>query len=95
MLELRGRRRQERSAVSAEFQQALTREVLRTELIRIKALIGTTVLLAVMLLTVYMLYPDAVEQLWHGRLRPIYLYAILVPFILFELWVHRSHQPAF
>ena len=30
-------------AVSADFQHALTQEVMRTELIRIKALIGTTV----------------------------------------------------
>ena len=29
-----------------------------------------------------------VEPLWHGHLKPSYLYAILVPFVLFELWVH-------
>ena len=33
----------EKSAVSADFQRALTQQVLRTELIRIKALIGVTV----------------------------------------------------
>ena len=38
--------------------------------------------------------PYAVEQLWHGRLNPSDLYTILVPFILFELWVHCRHQPA-
>jgi adenylate cyclase len=76
------------SEVSSEFQQALTQEVLRTELIRIKALIGTTAFLALLLLTVHTIDPYAVEHLWHGRLKPANLYAIMVPFILFELWVH-------
>jgi adenylate cyclase len=61
--------------------------VLRTELIRIKALIATTAVLAVMLCAIYFFDPDAVNHLWHGRLRPAYLFAILIPFILFELWV--------
>jgi adenylate cyclase len=34
--------------------------------------------------------PDAVEHLWHGRVKPEDLYSILIPFILFELWVHIS-----
>ena len=76
------------SAVSADFQHALMQEVLRTELLRIKALIATTALLVVILLAVYFLAPEAVSRVWHGNLRPAYLYAIIVPFILFELWVH-------
>jgi adenylate cyclase len=63
-------------------------QVMRTELIRIKALIGTTSLLAVILWTVYLLAPETVSRIWHGNLRPAYLYAIIVPFILFELSVH-------
>ena len=82
--------KKERSAVPADFQSALMQQVLRTELIRIKALIGTTVLLAVLLFVIDTVYPYAAEHLWHGRLRPIHLYAILAPFILFELWVHRN-----
>jgi adenylate cyclase len=78
------------SAVSADFDQALTQQVLRTELIRIKALIGTTVLLTVMLAVLHAVDPYAIEHLWHGRLTPGRLYAILIPFILFELWVHTS-----
>ena len=77
-----------RSVVSTDFQRALTQQILRTELIRIKALIGTTSLLAIILWTVYLLAPEAVSRIWHGNLRPAYLYAIIVPFILFELWVH-------
>jgi len=79
-----------RSAVSAGFAQALTQQVLRTELIRIKALIGTTVLLTVMLAVLHAVDPYAIDHLWHGRLTPGRLYAILIPFILFELWVHAT-----
>src|SRR5712664_2879192 len=76
------------SAVSADFQHALMQEVMRTELIRIKALIATTLLLSVILWTVYFLAPEAVSRVWHGNLKPVYLYAVIVPFVLFELWVH-------
>ena len=70
------------AAVSADFRHALMQQVMRTELIRVKALIGTTSLLAVILWTVYLLAPETVSRIWHGNLRPAYLYAIIVPFIL-------------
>src|ERR1700687_1600310 len=79
-----------RSAVSDDFEHALTQEVLRSELIRVKALIATTSLLAAILWTVYILAPDVVNALWRGGLRPAYLYLTLPPFILFELWVHAA-----
>jgi adenylate cyclase len=66
----------------------MTQEILRTELIRIKALIGTTALLGGILLIVYLFAPEAVSKVWHGNLKPSYLYSVMVPFILFELWVH-------
>src|SRR3981081_1114790 len=75
-------------AVSADFTHALMQQVLRTELIRVKALTATTALLALMMLTLYFFDPYAINHLWHGRLNPFYLFAILIPFILFELWVH-------
>jgi adenylate cyclase len=75
-------------AVSADFQRALTQQVLRTELIRIKALIGTTVLLACLILVIHIVDPYAIQHLWRGRLNPSDLFTILVPFILFEVWVH-------
>ncbi|MBI5323489.1 adenylate/guanylate cyclase domain-containing protein [Bradyrhizobium sp.] len=77
-----------REAVSSDFDAALTQEILRTELIRIKALIGTAALLGAILWTVYLVAPEAVGRVWMGHLKPVYLYSILVPFILFELWVH-------
>ena len=78
-----------RSEVSPEFQRAMTQEILRTELIRIKALIGTTVLLGSTMLVVELFAPEAVSRVGHGNLRPSYLLSVMVPFILFELWVHR------
>ena len=80
----------QRSAVSAEFEHALTQEVLRTELVRVRALIATTLLLAAILWTVYFLAPDRVNAVWRGGLRPSYLYMTVPPFILFELWVHAA-----
>jgi adenylate cyclase len=76
------------AVIPTDFEHALTQEVLRTELIRIKALIGTTVLLSLISGSIFLFAPDAVSQVWHGNLNPFYLYAVVVPFILFELWVH-------
>jgi adenylate cyclase len=76
------------AAVSADFDHALMQEVLRSELVRVKALIATAAALAVLLWTIYFVDPYAISHLWHGRLTPTYLNAILIPFILFELWVH-------
>jgi adenylate cyclase len=75
-------------SVSADFQRALTQQILRTELIRIKALIGTTVFLGSLIFIVHVLDPNAVQKLWHGRFNPSELFIVLVPFVLFELWVH-------
>src|SRR6266542_1599375 len=78
----------EGSAVSADFQRALTQQILRTELIRIKALIGTTVVIGSLILIIHVLDPNAIQKLWHGRFNPSELFIVLVPFVLFELWVH-------
>jgi len=80
----------ERLAVSADFDHALTREVLRTELVRIKSLIATALVLLVVLWAVDLIAPEGLDNIWRGRFRPIYLNVILLPFILFELWVHRN-----
>src|SRR5437773_8477572 len=89
MLGFRGKKTKDQdTGVSADFQRALMQEVMTTELLRIKALIATTVLLAIILGTVYFFASEAVSRVWHGNLKPEYLYSILVPFTLFELWVH-------
>jgi adenylate cyclase len=81
-------RDRKRTAVSTDFDHALTREILSTELIRIKALIATAAGLGAILWTIYVFEPEAISRVWMGHLKPSYLYSILVPFILFELWVH-------
>src|SRR5580704_13755710 len=78
------------AAVSAEFEHALNREVMQTELIRVKALIATAMLLLVVLWSVDILDPNGLNHILRGHFRPIYLNEILVPFILFELWVHSN-----
>jgi len=90
MLGLWGNKGGQDRAVSPDFTHALMQQVLRTELIRVKALIGTAAAIAVMLCIIYFFDPYAVTHLWHGRLKPTDLYKILIPFILFELWVHTS-----
>jgi hypothetical protein len=60
----RGSGDEQRPAVSAEFEHALTQEVLRTELVRVKALVATTLLLTAIVWTVYFLAPDAVSAVW-------------------------------
>src|SRR4051794_5488647 len=89
MLGLWGNKGQD-SEVSAEFQRSLMQQVMRTELIRVKALIATTAILVVSILILHAVNPYAIEHLWHGKLKPSDLYAIMIPFILFELWVHVS-----
>ncbi|MDI4232457.1 adenylate/guanylate cyclase domain-containing protein [Bradyrhizobium sp. Arg237L] len=78
------------SAVSADFHQALMHEVMTTELLRIKALIGTAVVLALIGLGIDFLAPEAVSRVWHGNLRVSFIFYITLPFILFELWVHGA-----
>ena len=78
------------TGVSADFRRALTQEVMGTELLRIKALIATAVVLGVIVGIVYFFATEAVSRVWHGNLTPVYLYSIIVPFILFEWWVHGA-----
>lgn len=82
-----GDKTEESTAVSADFRRALTEQVLRTELIRIKALIGVTVLLTLLIFVIHTFDPYAIEHLWHGKLNPFDLLKIMIPFVLFELFV--------
>jgi adenylate cyclase len=78
------------TGVSADFHHALMQEVMSTELLRIKVLIGTAVMFAVSLLSLDLLSPNALFRVWHGNFRISYLYSVLGPFVLFELWVHGA-----
>ena len=50
------------AAVSAEFEHALTREVMRTELVRVKALIITALALIVILAPLYFFDAEVVQR---------------------------------
>ena len=71
--------------VSPEFHQAFVREVLKTERLRMKTLIGAAVILMVLVTAVSWILPNFVEQVWKRQFSLMYLYAIFVPFIVLEL----------
>src|SRR5581483_8040934 len=75
--------------VSKEFEHMLMREVMRTELIRIKALIAVALVIIVNTLTIHRLFPEVVDRVWHG-VDPNAVYRILIGLILFELWVYTA-----
>ncbi|WP_430649186.1 adenylate/guanylate cyclase domain-containing protein [Bradyrhizobium viridifuturi] len=78
------------TTVSADFHHALMQEVMTTELLRIKVLIGIAVAFSVITSTIYVAAPEALARVWHGNFKPSYIYSVMVPFILFELWVHSA-----
>lgn len=79
---------EDQPAVSADFSRELTRAILKTELVRIKALIVTTATLGTILWSLYFIAPEQMEKLWRGNLKTSDLVIILVPFLIFELVVH-------
>lgn len=70
--------------VSPEFHQAFVHEVMATERLRMKTLIGASVLVIVLITAVSWLIPAFVEQVWKRQFSLLWLCAIFVPFILFE-----------
>jgi adenylate cyclase len=80
---------EQRPAVSADFAQALTREILLTELLRIKVILVTLSLLLAVLTVVYAVAPDGIERIWHGHLPVLPLYTAFLLFAVFELSVLR------
>jgi adenylate cyclase len=78
-----------RPAVSADFDRALTREILQTERLRIKVILVTLSLLLVILAAVYTISPDSIERIWHGHLPVVPFYAAFLLFAVFELSVLR------
>jgi adenylate cyclase len=75
--------------VSKEFEHMLMREVMRTELIRIRALIIVALVIMFNISMVRYFFPDVEERVWHG-VNPNAVYMILTGFVLFELFVYRT-----
>ena len=80
--------------VSKEFDHLLMREVMRSELVRVRTLVGVTVAITIIVTLVHIFVPGVVQRIWRGGVSPNAIYPILVGFILFELWVYRviSHH---
>ena len=77
-------RRKRRRTLSPEFQHALALEVLKTERLRIIALIVVATVLAVGLGTIDRLAPAVLDRIWHGRFPVLFLATSYVVFVLFE-----------
>ncbi|MBV9461586.1 MAG: adenylate/guanylate cyclase domain-containing protein, partial [Bradyrhizobium sp.] len=75
--------------VSKEFEHLLMREVMRTELLRVKSLIIVAFVIILNISIVRMLFPGVEEHIWRG-INPNAIYLILSCFILFEWWVYRA-----
>ena len=75
--------------VSKEFEHMLMREVMRTELLRVKALIIVAIVIMFNISCVRVLFPGVEERIWRG-INPNTIFLILTGFILFEWWVHTA-----
>jgi adenylate cyclase len=73
-----------RPPMPAGFRDALTREILVTEQLRIKAVVVTVTLLVVALSALDIVAPTGLVHFSHGRFALVRLYAVYVPFVLFE-----------
>jgi len=78
-----------REAVSKEFEHMLMREVMRTELIRVRALIIVALLIMFNISVVRIFFPGVEERIWRS-VNPNAIYLILTGLVLFELFVHRT-----
>jgi adenylate cyclase len=76
--------RKARRALSPEFKHALAREVLKTERLRIIALIVTATVLTAGLTTADVIAPAILDRIWRGHFPVLYLWAGYVGFVLFE-----------
>jgi adenylate cyclase len=78
----------ERSTTSG-FHGALTREILLTERLRIKAVLATISLLMVSLTIMHLIFPGSMERIWRGHFEIWHFYAVAFPLIIFEVTVLR------
>jgi adenylate cyclase len=76
-----------RRAVSTAFTHALNREMMKTERLRIRALIIAATVVSGALLLTYLLAPEVLNRIWHGRFPLLYLVIGYAVFVAFELSV--------
>jgi adenylate cyclase len=76
--------RKQRRTLSPEFQHAFNREVLKTERLRIIALIATATAVAGGLTAVHFIAPSVLDRIWHGHFPLTFLCTSYVLFVAFE-----------
>ena len=77
-------RRKHRRSLSPEFQHAFALEVLKTERLRIIALIVVATAVADGLGAVDLLVPAVLDRIWHGRFPVLFLAISYIVFVSFE-----------
>lgn len=90
MVSFASRKIRQHAVNAAEFDRELTREVMRTELIRVRSLILTGAILMVFFTALEMIDPSITERVWRGTVALSQVDALLVGFILFQVWVHQQ-----
>ena len=76
------------------FHAALTREILVTEQLRVKAVLATILMFAVALTVMHLIFPGSMEQIWRGQFELWKFYVVAVPLVIFEvtvLWLLKRH----
>jgi adenylate cyclase len=79
-----------REQVSEDFEHLLMREVMREELVRVRALIIVALSVMLVVALVHLLFPDVVQRVWQNGVNPNSIYPVLAVFVLFELVVYRT-----
>jgi adenylate cyclase len=69
------------------FHAALTREILVTERLRIKAVLATILLFGAVLTVMHLIFPESMERIWRGQFQLWKFYVVAVPLVIFELTV--------
>jgi adenylate cyclase len=69
------------------FHAALTREILLTERLRIKAVLATILLFGAVLTVMHLAFPDSMERIWRGQFQLWKFFVVAVPLVIFELTV--------
>ncbi|WP_234679221.1 adenylate/guanylate cyclase domain-containing protein [Bradyrhizobium monzae] len=90
MVSLISGKARQKAVLSEEFERELTREVLRTELLRVKALIATGCVMMVLLTATFVIDPAISNRIWRGTEGMVREYVLVAGFLLFEVWVHSQ-----
>jgi adenylate cyclase len=90
MVSFASRKARQHAVMSEDFERELTREVLRTELLRVRALIITGCVMILFLTATYLIDPAIVNRVWRGTEGLVREYGLLAGFVLFEVWVHSQ-----